>query len=176
MPDLDSIWKASDGRLLRVVTNEGGKIGVRNVETNRLSYMHRRYFENREAAVSWWLEPHTTPLLESATKVAAVDPVAAATDSVDHARSQLTDSELVAPASRRDAAKPPMRENASDVLMAPCRWCAYNGPGYWQEGTHAASCPWRKIGGEVARLDVMRDHPEECKPILPSPRDATETT
>ena len=64
-----SVWKASDGRLVRIVAiadQVGGKIAVRNCETNRLSYMQRRYFENENAGVGWWLEPHTTPLFTGA--------------------------------------------------------------------------------------------------------------
>jgi len=38
-----------------------------------------------------------------------------------------------------------------DFLEAPCKFCKYNGPGYWQVGTHAESCPWRDIGGEADR-------------------------
>ena len=61
--ELASIWKASDGRFLRVVSLEPQRIGVRNVATNRLSYMQRRYFENERAGVGWWLEPQSRPLL-----------------------------------------------------------------------------------------------------------------
>jgi hypothetical protein len=72
--EIDSVWKASDGRLLRVVSIEVRRIGVRNTETGRLSYMQRRYFENDRAGVGWWLEPASSPLLESATTPDAVDP------------------------------------------------------------------------------------------------------
>lgn len=71
--DIDSIWKASDGRLLRVVTNVGGRIGVRNLTTNRLSYIQRRYFENQKADGGWRLERYSAPLIESAPAVGAVD-------------------------------------------------------------------------------------------------------
>ncbi len=40
---------------------------------------------------------------------------------------------------------------AQNMLTAPCRWCGYNGPDYWQKGTHATDCPWWRIGGEVDR-------------------------
>jgi hypothetical protein len=59
-----SVWKASDGRLLRVVSLEPRRIGVRNMATNRLSYMQRRYFEQANAGIGWWLEPHSVPLLD----------------------------------------------------------------------------------------------------------------
>jgi hypothetical protein len=63
--NINSIWKASDGRLLRVVTTVGRRIGVRNVKTRRLSYIQRRYFEDERAGVGWWLEPVSAPLLDS---------------------------------------------------------------------------------------------------------------
>ena len=53
-----------------------------------------------------------------------------------------------------------------DVLLAPCRWCGYNGAGYWQKDTHAATCPWWKVSGIASRMAVLRDHPTECKPLL----------
>lgn len=62
-------------------------------------------------------------------------------------------------------APPPPKDDARAVLRAPCRWCGYNGPSYWQDGTHATDCPWWKIAGEVNRLAVMADHPRECIPL-----------
>lgn len=43
-PEIGSLWKASDGRYLRVVTVEANRVGVRNTLTNRLSYVQPRYF------------------------------------------------------------------------------------------------------------------------------------
>lgn len=37
------------------------------------------------------------------------------------------------------------------LLEAPCHWCGYNGPNYWQAGTHHEGCPVRGIGGMVER-------------------------
>lgn len=34
-----------------------------------------------------------------------------------------------------------------DPLGAKCVFCSYNGPGYWQPGTHSKSCPWHSVGG-----------------------------
>lgn len=34
-----------------------------------------------------------------------------------------------------------------DELAAPCRWCGYNGVGYWQTQTHGVLCPWHNVGG-----------------------------
>lgn len=45
-----------------------------------------------------------------------------------------------------------------DVLAAPCRWCGYNGEGYWQSGTHGRLCPWRFIGGERQRRSILGEH------------------
>jgi hypothetical protein len=41
------------------------------------------------------------------------------------------------------------------VLEAPCVFCGYNGQGYWQSGTHAAECPWARVGGEVERIAIF---------------------
>ncbi|MCK5609394.1 hypothetical protein KAR91_46405 [Candidatus Pacearchaeota archaeon] len=38
-----------------------------------------------------------------------------------------------------------------DLLEAPCKWCEYNGKGYWQAGTHDKDCPWHSIGGGADR-------------------------
>jgi hypothetical protein len=38
-----------------------------------------------------------------------------------------------------------------DLHAAPCIFCGYNGPNYFQAGTHAMSCPWREVGGATAR-------------------------
>jgi len=46
-------------------------------------------------------------------------------------------------------------EGERDLLAAPCRWCGYNGPDYWQPGTHPESCPWHRVGGRVARRDLL---------------------
>lgn len=43
------------------------------------------------------------------------------------------------------------------MLDAPCVWCAYDGVGYWQEGTHAESCPWHNVGGLAERLALVAD-------------------
>lgn len=52
---------------------------------------------------------------------------------------------------------PPVTGRDVDVLAAPCRWCGYNGEGYWQVGTHAITCPWRQVGGDTCRhvLDTL---------------------
>lgn len=38
-----------------------------------------------------------------------------------------------------------------NFLEAPCAFCGYNGPNYWQKGTHAVHCPWSNIGGAADR-------------------------
>lgn len=41
------------------------------------------------------------------------------------------------------------------ILKSPCLWCGYNGEGYWSLRTHAESCPWHEVGGEMERLLVL---------------------
>ena len=41
-------------------------------------------------------------------------------------------------------------------LDAPCKWCGYNGPSYWQSGSHSKECPWHKVGGSSDR-DACED-------------------
>ena len=48
--------------------------------------------------------------------------------------------------------------DAKEELDAPCRWCGYNGSGYWQSGTHADGCPWHHIGGELQRVNILNVH------------------
>jgi hypothetical protein len=50
------------------------------------------------------------------------------------------------------AGRGPMPE---ETLYAPCKWCGYNGPGYWQAGTHSVACPWRTVGGEASRVALL---------------------
>jgi hypothetical protein len=57
-------------------------------------------------------------------------------------------------------------EFQKDKLDAPCRWCAYNGEGYWQAMTHGEECPWRKVGGALERAAVL-----EIETMIPD-RDA----
>lgn len=45
--------------------------------------------------------------------------------------------------------------NLNALLSAPCRFCGYNGQGYWQKDTHLLSCPWHGIGGEADRLKKL---------------------
>lgn len=42
-----------------------------------------------------------------------------------------------------------------EELAAPCRWCAYNGPNYWQAASHDKDCPWHTIGGSAAREAIL---------------------
>lgn len=51
------LWRAPDGRLLRVVSLEDRRIGVRNAETDRLTYMQRLYFDPSQR---WHLTRVTT--------------------------------------------------------------------------------------------------------------------
>ena len=38
------------------------------------------------------------------------------------------------------------------LLKAPCRVCGYNGPGYYQAGTHSKDCFFYTIGGLEERV------------------------
>lgn len=40
-----------------------------------------------------------------------------------------------------------MDAKLSDLLEAPCCFCKYNGPGYFQKYTHEKDCPWHDVGG-----------------------------
>lgn len=53
-----------------------------------------------------------------------------------------------------------MTDSFYKLLAAPCKFCGYNGPGYWQKGSHGADCPWREIGGDKERLNQL---PEEIE-------------
>jgi len=47
------------------------------------------------------------------------------------------------------------------LLGAPCTFCKYNGPGFFQAGTHKKSCPWHHIGGYSERIDFFVEALEE---------------
>jgi hypothetical protein len=49
----------------------------------------------------------------------------------------------------------PLLDDYEDKLAAPCRWCGYNGPDYWQAGSHADECPWLKVGGSHERAHIL---------------------
>lgn len=49
------------------------------------------------------------------------------------------------------------RHGAEALLDAPCIDCGYNGPGYWQAGTHAETCRWRNVGGEAERIAALTE-------------------
>lgn len=65
------------------------------------------------------------------------------------------------------AASPPQearpQETIGSLLDAPCRWCGYNGPGYWQAKTHVPTCPFYFLGDGQARLNLLRDFPSELR-------------
>lgn len=45
------------------------------------------------------------------------------------------------------------QSGVSHILDGPCRWCGYNGPLYWQSGSHQAGCPWFAVGGAIERAN-----------------------
>ena len=49
-----------------------------------------------------------------------------------------------------------IRKTNHSLLDAPCIFCGYNGPGYWQAGTHSLECPWHGIGGFDERKSMLR--------------------
>jgi hypothetical protein len=52
----------------------------------------------------------------------------------------------------------PRCELAMDIerlLSAPCGFCGYNGPGYYQAHTHAPDCPFYEIGGKAEREQLF---------------------
>lgn len=49
----------------------------------------------------------------------------------------------------------PRERVVPEQLQAPCIWCGYNGNGYWQKGTHAATCPWHQVGGSEERYQSL---------------------
>lgn len=65
-PAIGQVWNAPDGRRLRVV-GTGARIGLRNVETNRLTYMALRHFRPTE---KW----HLTIEPEAVAPAAALSP------------------------------------------------------------------------------------------------------
>lgn len=50
-----------------------------------------------------------------------------------------------------------LREKArqAQLLAAPCMWCDYKGPGYYQAFTHEIDCPWHAIGGLNERMEQL---------------------
>ena len=48
-----------------------------------------------------------------------------------------------------------MNDVDDSLLEAPCMFCGYSGPGYWQWESHFAGCPWRRIGGIYDRRTAL---------------------
>lgn len=48
------------------------------------------------------------------------------------------------------------RRGDEALLAAPCVFCGYNGPGYWQPITHRPECPWYHLGGGFERSVSLR--------------------
>lgn len=49
-----------------------------------------------------------------------------------------------------------MTANALHEIMAPCKFCSYNGSGYYQAKTHEKHCRWYNVAGMAARADIMK--------------------
>jgi len=43
----------------------------------------------------------------------------------------------------------------NELLDAPCVFCKYNGPGYYQPHTHKKWCPFYEIGGDRERENAI---------------------
>ena len=43
------------------------------------------------------------------------------------------------------------------LLSAPCVFCGYNGPNYWQIHSHAKDCLWYDIAGMEERKELLPD-------------------
>lgn len=41
------------------------------------------------------------------------------------------------------------------LISAPCVFCNYAGPEYWQTHTHHHLCPWHDIGGMAERREAL---------------------
>jgi len=51
--------------------------------------------------------------------------------------------------------------NALNEIMSPCKFCGYNGSGYYQTLTHHESCRWRHVGGMHERAVLLLDGKNE---------------
>jgi hypothetical protein len=71
--------------------------------------------------------------------------------------------------------RPPIltpNEVVTALLDAPCVFCGYKSYGYFQEGTHAKSCPWHSVGGEVERKGQLRAAVQEQAAEIAALREA----
>lgn len=51
--------------------------------------------------------------------------------------------------------------NALNEIMSPCKFCGYNGSGYYQILTHHQSCRWRLVGGMHERAVLLLNEKKE---------------
>ena len=51
--------------------------------------------------------------------------------------------------------------NALNEIMSPCKFCGYNGSGYYQTLTHHESCRWRLVGGMHERAVLLLNEKKE---------------
>lgn len=42
------------------------------------------------------------------------------------------------------------------LLEAPCPFCGYDGPEYWQKRSHASACPYYVVGGYDERVELLK--------------------
>lgn len=50
-------------------------------------------------------------------------------------------------------------------LAAPCIWCGYKGPNYWQAGTHEVICPCFNISGIDERQKMLLSRSETLRTL-----------
>ena len=41
------------------------------------------------------------------------------------------------------------------LLDPPCLYCGYDSDDYWREGTHEDNCPFKRLDGDIARMDEL---------------------
>lgn len=41
------------------------------------------------------------------------------------------------------------------LLEGPCIFCKYDGPNYYQAGTHSPRCPFNQVGGADTRYNLL---------------------
>lgn len=48
-----------------------------------------------------------------------------------------------------------MHRLLAELLEGPCIFCKYNGPRYYEAGSHQQSCPWYQVAGIDTRYDRL---------------------
>ena len=56
--------------------------------------------------------------------------------------------------------------NALHECLAPCKFCGYEGEGYYQRHTHKLGCKWFEVGGMQERAKVLMNEQDMKKTNL----------